>query len=192
MGMAGMLGIRAKLFAAQPEQLVYEDFDRSAAACCHGPYGFHMVAQHSALSGECPSALKWRPSWPLPASAVSPLLKGRRYAGDKQMPCRCDLLIAMDDDILGEALAIAGSENDQAWYAPRCTTLTRFAPYCGTAILNPGGTGVLEPELRQIVAPVVGRAQAAQGITRPDLRMGEHFPCGSQRESRHLDLLLSR
>ena len=28
MGMAGMLGIRAKLFAAQPEQLVYEDFDR--------------------------------------------------------------------------------------------------------------------------------------------------------------------
>ncbi|CAL5222340.1 g4690 [Coccomyxa viridis] len=112
MGMAGMLGIRAKLFAAQPEQLVYEDFDR------------------------------------------------------------CDLLIAMDDDILGEALAIAGSENDQAWYAPRCTTLTRFAPYCGTAILNPGGTGVLEPELRQIVAPVVGRAQAAQGITRPDLRMG--------------------
>ena len=30
MGMAGMLGIRAKLFAAQPEQLVYEDFDRSA------------------------------------------------------------------------------------------------------------------------------------------------------------------
>ena len=30
MGMAGMLGIRAKLFAAQPEQLVYEDFDRLA------------------------------------------------------------------------------------------------------------------------------------------------------------------
>ncbi len=28
MGMAGMLGIRAKLFASQPEQLVYEDFDR--------------------------------------------------------------------------------------------------------------------------------------------------------------------
>ena len=28
MGMAGMLGIWAKLFAAQPEQLVYEDFDR--------------------------------------------------------------------------------------------------------------------------------------------------------------------
>ena len=28
MGMAGMLGIRAKLFASQPEQLVYDDFDR--------------------------------------------------------------------------------------------------------------------------------------------------------------------
>ena len=28
MGMAGMLGIRAKLFAAAPEQLVYDDFDR--------------------------------------------------------------------------------------------------------------------------------------------------------------------
>ena len=35
MGMAGMLGIRAKLFAAQPEQLVYEDFDRSAPVCPH-------------------------------------------------------------------------------------------------------------------------------------------------------------
>ena len=80
----------------------------------------------------------------------------------------------MDDDILSEALAIAGSEKDQAWYAPRCTTLTRFARYCGTAILNPGGNGVLEPELRQIVAPVVGRAQAAQGIARPDLRTGKH------------------
>ena len=38
MGMAGMLGIRAKLFAAQPEQLVYEDFDRwrvtAAQPCC--------------------------------------------------------------------------------------------------------------------------------------------------------------
>ena len=79
----------------------------------------------------------------------------------------------MDDDILREALAIAGSEADQAWYAPRCTTLTRFARYCGTAILNPGGNGVLEPELRQIVAPVVGRAQAAQGIASPDLRTGE-------------------
>ncbi len=98
------------------------------------------------------------------------------------MPCRCDLLIAMDDDILREALATAGSEKDQAWYAPRCTTLTRFAPYCGTAILNPGGSGVLEPELRQIVAPVVGRAQAAQGIARPDLRTGELTLSGSQRE----------
>ena len=28
MGMVGMLGIRAELFAAQPEQLVYEDSDR--------------------------------------------------------------------------------------------------------------------------------------------------------------------
>ena len=28
---------------------------------------------------------------------------------------RCDLLIAMDDDILRETLAIAGSERDQAW-----------------------------------------------------------------------------
>lgn len=28
MGMAGMLGIRPKLFAAGPEQFVYEDFDR--------------------------------------------------------------------------------------------------------------------------------------------------------------------
>ena len=102
------------------------------------------------------------------------------------MPCRCDLLIAMDDDILREALATAGCEKDQAWYAPRCTTLTRFAPYCGTAILNPGGSGVLEPELRQIVAPVVGRAQAAQGIARPDLRTGELTPSGSQREPRHL------
>ena len=39
MGMAGMLGIRAKLFAAHPEQLVYEDFDRSAplpATWCFG------------------------------------------------------------------------------------------------------------------------------------------------------------
>ena len=35
MGMAGMLGIRAKLFAAQPEQLVYEDFDRSDPVCAH-------------------------------------------------------------------------------------------------------------------------------------------------------------
>ncbi|CAK0787350.1 hypothetical protein CVIRNUC_010570 [Coccomyxa viridis] len=112
MGMAGMLGIRAKLFAAQPEQLVYEDFDR------------------------------------------------------------CDLLVAMDDELLEQALSIAGSEKDQAWYAPRCTTLTAFAPYCGTALLNPGGNGVLEPELRQIVAPVITRAQAAHGIARPDLRTG--------------------
>ena len=98
--------------------------------------------------------------------------------------CRCDLLIAMDDDILREALAIAGSEKDQAGYAPRCTTLTRFARYCGTGVLNPGGTGVLEPELRQIVAPVVGRAQAAQGIARPDLRTGEQFSASLRRELR--------
>ena len=89
----------------------------------------------------------------------------------------------MDDDILREALAIAGSEKDQAWYAPRCTTLTRFARYCGTAVLNPGGTGVLEPELRQIVAPVIGRAQAAQGIARPDLRTGEPFQPASEESS---------
>ncbi len=63
-------------------------------------------------------------------------------------------------------------EMDIARYAPRCTSLTRFAPYCGTGILNPGGSGVLEPELRQIVAPVVRRAQAAQGIARPDLSRG--------------------
>lgn len=63
-------------------------------------------------------------------------------------------------------------EVDIARYAPRCATLTRFAPYCGTGILNPGGSGVLEPELRQIVAPVVGRAQAARGIARPDLSRG--------------------
>jgi len=81
----------------------------------------------------------------------------------------------MDDDILKEALTLTGGEKDQAWYAPRCTTLTRFAPYCGTAILNPGGTGVLEPELRQIVTPVVGRAMAAQSIARPDLRTGTSF-----------------
>lgn len=35
MGMAGMLGIRAKLFAAQPEQLVYEDFDRLGPLRAH-------------------------------------------------------------------------------------------------------------------------------------------------------------
>ena len=35
MGMAGMLGIRAKLFASQPEQLVYEDFDRFMSASSH-------------------------------------------------------------------------------------------------------------------------------------------------------------
>ena len=78
--------------------------------------------------------------------------------------CRCDLLVAMDDELLKQALSIAGSEKDQAWYAPRCTTLAAFAPYCCTALLNPGGNGVLEPELRQIVAPVIGRAQAAHGI----------------------------
>ena len=81
----------------------------------------------------------------------------------------------MDDEILKEALAVTGGENDQAWYAPRCTTLTQFAPYCGTAILNPGGTGVLEPELRQIVTPVVGRAMAARSIARPNLRTGRSF-----------------
>ena len=80
----------------------------------------------------------------------------------------------MDDELLKQALSVAGSEKDQAWYAPRCTTLTAFAPYCGTALLNPGGSGVLEPELRQIVAPVIGRAQAAHGIARPDLRTGRH------------------
>ena len=80
----------------------------------------------------------------------------------------------MDDELLEQALSIAGSEKDQAWYAPRCTTLTAFAPYCGTALLNPGGNGVLEPELRQIVAPVITRAQAAHGITRPDLRTGRY------------------
>ena len=80
----------------------------------------------------------------------------------------------MDDELLTQALSIAGSEKDQAWYAPRCTTLTAFAPYCGTALLNPGGSGVLEPELRQIVAPVIGRAQAAHVFGRPDLHTGRH------------------
>lgn len=34
---------------------------------------------------------------------------------------------------------------------------------------------MLEPELRAIVEPVLGRAQAAPGILRPDLSKGESF-----------------
>ena len=33
---------------------------------------------------------------------------------------------------------------------------------------------MLEPELRQTVAPVIERAQAAHGIAQPDLRTGRH------------------
>jgi hypothetical protein len=60
----------------------------------------------------------------------------------------------------------------QEWYAPRCTTLTAFSRYCGTDILRTGGSAVLEPELRAIVLPVLARAEAAPGISRPDLHQG--------------------
>ena len=173
MGMAGMLGIRAKLFAAQPEQLVYEDFDR------------WRVTSSESLRIWMPKQAIDNPGFTLHGYYLAVLcmsitfqyslvMLGRRACCHMQGLCRCDLLVAMDDELLEQALSIAGSEKDQAWYAPRCTTLTAFAPYCGTALLNPGGNGVLEPELRQIVAPVITRAQAAHGIARPDLRTGRH------------------
>ena len=34
---------------------------------------------------------------------------------------------------------------------------------------------MLEPELRQIVAPIIGHAQAAHGIAQPNLRTARHF-----------------
>jgi hypothetical protein len=64
----------------------------------------------------------------------------------------------------------------QAWYAPRCTTLTAFSRYCGGAILRGGGSGVLEPELRAIVAPVLHRARSCAGISRPNLGSGGFQP----------------
>ncbi|BDA42924.1 hypothetical protein COCOBI_03-8170 [Coccomyxa sp. Obi] len=112
LAMAGMLGIRSKIFAAERERFVYEDFDRN------------------------------------------------------------DIIVAMDEGILEDVLKVAGGPSDQAWYAPRCTTLTAFSRYCGGAIMRGGGSGVLEPELRSIIAPVLGRALGANGIARPDLSHG--------------------
>ena len=61
-------------------------------------------------------------------------------------------------------------------YAPRCTTITAFQRYCGASILQRGGAGVLQPEMRAIVAPVLDRAMATHAIPRPDLHKGAR-PC---------------
>jgi hypothetical protein len=62
-------------------------------------------------------------------------------------------------------------------YAPRCTTLTAFQRYCGGALLQRGGAGVLQPEMRAIVAPVLARALHARAIPRPDLHKGARSCC---------------
>ena len=97
------------------------------------------------------------------ASPGLPCCAGAASISKKQLQCQCYEVTS--GCILKHGVGTAR-------YAPRCATLTRFAPYCGTGILNPGGSGVLEPELRQIVTPVVGRAQAARGIARPNLSRG--------------------
>ena len=63
-----------------------------------------------------------------------------------------------------------------ARYAPRCTTITAFQRYCGGSILQRGGAGVLQPEMRAIVAPVLARAMQTRSIPRPDLRKGARAP----------------
>ena len=71
---------------------------------------------------------------------------------------------SMDEELHKQALSIVGRERDQGWDASGCTMLTAFAPYCSTALLNPGGSGVLEPQLRQNIAPALKRAQAVHSI----------------------------
>ena len=51
--------------------------------------------------------------------------------------------------------------------------LTDFRDYVKPyRMLKTGGSAILEPELRQIVEPVIDRAQNAEGIRRPTLTSG--------------------
>ncbi|KAK9819237.1 hypothetical protein WJX81_000346, partial [Elliptochloris bilobata] len=87
---------------------------------------------------------------------------------------RHDLIVAVDDAVLEAIMCTGGNPaREQAWYAPRVTTLAAFLPYCGRAAMaRTGGSAVLEPGLSRMVMPVLSRVLALRGITRPDLNKG--------------------
>ena len=105
MAQASRLGIRPKLFAQQPEQFVYEDFDRCAhVACMHATPLLLPFERPGACLGCC--SQDFNVCCSLSCSTFQ----------EPVCACRSDIIVAVDDEVLKEVLAVAGGPSDQAWY----------------------------------------------------------------------------
>ena len=91
------------------------------------------------------------------------------------MPCRYDVVVALDHDIKRDIIKMVQPEW-HSYYDAKVCMLDQFSDYLGSDILKTGGTAVLESELSDIIKPVMEESKAIPELLRPSLHKGACHP----------------
>lgn len=101
----------------------------------------------------------------------SVLLSPKSLHLERQVPCRYDVVVALDSDIKSDIIEMVQPEW-HSYYDAKVCMLDQFSDYLGSDILRTGGTAVLESELSGIIKPVIQESKTIPDLLRPSLHKG--------------------